>query len=99
MLAYMQACFVDLLGAEATQRGMGWVSFVSVWLLHIVDPTSRHPKDRIVSVRPILSWKQGLVADESTGCPYRRRFHLRSRLSRSILSKTWLSTGRLSCST
>lgn len=99
MHAYMQTCFVDLLGAEATQRGLGWVSFVSVWLLHIVDPTSRHPRHRVVSVRPILSWKQGLISDGSAGYPYRRKFHLRSRLSRSILSKTWLSTGRLSCST
>ena len=53
MHAYMQACFVDLLGSETTQRGLGWVSFVSVWLLHIVDPTGRHPKNKIESVRSI----------------------------------------------
>lgn len=40
----------------------------------------------------------GAIADWVAGCPYRRRFHLHSRLSRSILSKIWLSTGRLSCS-
>ena len=55
MHAYMQACFVDLLGAESAQRALGWVSFVSVWLLHIVDPACRHPQDKIESVRSILS--------------------------------------------
>jgi len=91
MHAYMQACYVDLLGSEATQRGLGWVSFVSVWLLHIVDPTSRHPQDKIESVRSILFcaiWKRTRTADWIAGCPYHRRFHLCSRLSRSILSMT-----------
>ena len=65
MNAYMQACFVDLLGTEAAQRALGWVSFVSVWLLHSVDPTCRHPQNKIESVRSILSyhvWKLRLIA-------------------------------------
>lgn len=59
------------------------------------------PRSRSGQFRSILScavWNRGLMADWDVGYPYQKRFRLRSKLSQSILSKIWSSTGRLSCS-
>lgn len=44
MHAIMETIYVALLENDFTMRSLTFANFVSVWLLHLVDPSGSHPR-------------------------------------------------------
>ncbi|KAG8832211.1 hypothetical protein FRC17_001747 [Serendipita sp. 399] len=47
MHAMMESMYVAILQDDFTSRSTAFASFVSVWLLHLVDPSKKHPQRTI----------------------------------------------------
>jgi hypothetical protein len=77
----------QLLDPELVFRSIGFISFVSTWLLRQADPARKHPT-------PVVSWVLLFVltselrfAHAMTGFPCRRRYQWLSALSLNIFWK------------